>query len=73
MVKATGTLVTQAKGLLEAHQDLYFTGFTQDAQKEYAEACCVYAFIASDETANGGDNDQPVSHQGSDRALDIAV
>ncbi len=46
MVKATGALVTQAKGLLEAHQDLYFTGFTQDAQKEYAEASCVYAFIA---------------------------
>ena len=45
MVKATGELVAEARNLLRDHADLYFTGFTQDAQKEYAEASAVYAFI----------------------------
>ncbi len=46
MVAATGALVAEARELLKDHADLYFTGFTQDAQKEYAEASAVYAFIA---------------------------
>ena len=39
-------LVAQTKQLLADHPDLYYTGYTQDAQKEYAEAECVYSFIA---------------------------
>ena len=39
-------LVAQTKHLLADHPDLYYTGYTQDAQKEYAEAECVYSFIA---------------------------
>ena len=46
LVDAAGAQVAEAKELLQDHPDLYFTGYTQDAQKEYAEACCVYAFIA---------------------------
>ena len=46
MVQATGRLVSETRELLRDHQDLYFTGFTQDAQKEYTESCAVYAFIA---------------------------
>jgi translin len=45
-VDTAGALVADTKALLSAHPDLYFTGYTQDAQKEYAEASCVYAFIA---------------------------
>lgn len=39
-------LVRETREMLAAHPDLYFTGYTQDAQKEYAEACAVLAFIA---------------------------
>ena len=39
-------LVARTKQLLVDHADLYYTGYTQDAQKEYAEAECVYSFIA---------------------------
>lgn len=46
LVKAAGDLVAEAKALLHDHPDLYFTGYTQDAQKEYTEASAVYAFIA---------------------------
>lgn len=45
-VDQAGALVAETKDLLDGHPDLYFTGYTQDAQKEYAEARCVYAFIA---------------------------
>lgn len=48
-VAEAGTLVAETRKLLAAHPDLYFTGYTQDAQKEYAEARCVYAFIAGEE------------------------
>jgi translin len=44
-VDAAGALVRQTRELLADHPDLYFTGYTQDAQKEYAEASCVFAFI----------------------------
>ena len=47
LVKAAGDLVAEAKALLHDHPDLYFTGYTQDAQKEYTEASAVYAFIAA--------------------------
>jgi translin len=42
-------LVAETKELLEGHPDIYYTGYTQDAQKEYAEAECVYAFISQAE------------------------
>jgi translin len=46
MIETVGRLVSESRELLQYHQDIYFAGFTQDAQKEYAEASCVYAFIA---------------------------
>ena len=39
-------LVEQARQLLPDHADLYYSGFVQDAQKEYAEAQTTLAFIA---------------------------
>ena len=55
LVDEAGALVTETKTLLVHHPDLYFTGYTQDAQKEYSEARCVYAFISASElpTAEG--------------------
>ena len=49
LVAAAGALVHETQQTLEGHADLYFTGYTQDAQKEYAEACAVFAFIARTE------------------------
>lgn len=46
MVANVGKLVSESREMLTDHQDIYFAGFTQDAQKEYAEASCVYSFIA---------------------------
>jgi translin len=48
-VDAAGALVAETRELLTGHPDLYFTGYTQDAQKEYTEARCVYAFITGTE------------------------
>jgi translin len=39
------TLVRAARTDLENHPDLYWTGYVQDAQKEYAEACIVASMI----------------------------
>ena len=49
LVTAAGALVRETQRTLDGHPDLYFTGYTQDAQKEYAEACAVLAFIARTE------------------------
>ncbi len=49
LVADAGVLVKETRQVLEGHPDLYFTGYTQDAQKEYAEACVVLAFIARTE------------------------
>ena len=49
LITAAGALVRETQQTLEGHADLYFTGYTQDAQKEYAEACAVFAFIARTE------------------------
>ncbi len=49
LITAAGALVHETQQTLEGHADLYFTGYTQDAQKEYAEACAVFAFIARTE------------------------
>jgi translin len=47
-LEAISALEAETRTLLQDHPDLYFTGFTQDAQKEYVEACSVYAFIAAE-------------------------
>ena len=49
LITTAGALVRETQQTLESHADLYFTGYTQDAQKEYAEACAVLAFIARTE------------------------
>lgn len=49
-VADVGALVAETRDLLKDHPDIYFTGYTQDAQKEFAEARCVYAFIAGEPT-----------------------
>ena len=49
LIAAAGGLVRETQQTLEGHADLYYTGYTQDAQKEYAEACAVLAFIARTE------------------------
>ena len=54
-VNEAGAIVAETKALLTQHPDLYFTGYTQDAQKEYAEAHCVYAFIAGEEVPSPQD------------------
>ena len=46
MMSDTATLVRETKNLLSGHPDLYFTGFTQDAQKEYTEGEALFAFIS---------------------------
>ena len=46
LIAEAAVQVAEVRGSLAAHPDLYFTGYTQDAQKEYAEAYAVYAFIA---------------------------
>lgn len=55
LIAAAGALVRETQQTLEGHADLYFTGYTQDAQKEYAEACAVLAFIARTELPLPGD------------------
>ena len=55
LIAAAGALVHETQQTLEGHADLYFTGYTQDAQKEYAEACAVFAFIARTELPLPGD------------------
>lgn len=55
-VAAARDLLNQAGGLVEAtqaeilstHPDIYWAGYVQDAQKEYAEASIVYAVIADE-------------------------
>ncbi|HUF54603.1 MAG TPA: haloacid dehalogenase [Dehalococcoidia bacterium] len=38
----------QTKQALADHPDIYFAGYVQDAQKEFAEACTTLALIAGD-------------------------
>ena len=49
LMERAGVQVAEVRERLKGHPDLYFTGYTQDAQKEYAEACAVYAIIAGEE------------------------
>jgi translin len=41
-------LLTVAESTLAAHPDVYYAGFLQDAQKEYAEALTTRALVAGD-------------------------
>jgi translin len=44
-LKLAQELVTELNENLAGHQDIYFAGYTQDAMKEFAEACITYALI----------------------------
>jgi translin len=46
MMLDTAALVRETQKLLSGHPDLYFAGFTQDAQKEYTECEALFAFIS---------------------------
>lgn len=49
LVAQAGALVSSTKeSLLETHPDIYWAGYVQDAQKEYAEASIVFAVIADE-------------------------
>lgn len=55
-------LLTQARALLDEmtddlhdHQDIYFAGFVQDAQKEYAEAMTFSALVSGQTLATAGE------------------
>lgn len=49
MLKAAGDIiVTTRNELLSAQPDIYWAGYVQDAQKEYAEASIVYAVIGNE-------------------------
>ena len=51
-----GAKVAEVRDLVRTeHPDLYYTGYTQDAQKEYAEARLTYAFITDTELPSPGD------------------
>ncbi|HYP41566.1 MAG TPA: haloacid dehalogenase [Chloroflexia bacterium] len=50
LVGEAGALVAGTRhDLLREHPDIYWTGYVQDAQKEYSEANIVYAVIAGED------------------------
>jgi translin len=50
LIGEAGTLVAGTRDdLLREHPDIYWTGYVQDAQKEYSEANIVYAVIAGED------------------------
>ena len=49
LIESARNQVADTKTILEDYPELYFTGYTLDAQKEYAEACFVYAVIVKQE------------------------
>ena len=50
LISEAGSLVTSTRhDLIREHPDIYWTGYVQDAQKEYSEANIVYAVIAGEE------------------------
>ncbi len=42
---AARRLADELRGSLAGYPDIFFSGYTQDALKEYAEASCVYALV----------------------------
>jgi translin len=47
--EAGGLVAGTRDDLMREHPDIYWTGYVQDAQKEYAEANIVYAVIAGED------------------------
>ncbi|HEX8598405.1 MAG TPA: haloacid dehalogenase [Chloroflexia bacterium] len=47
--EAGGLVASTREDLMREHPDIYWTGYVQDAQKEYAEANIVYAVIAGED------------------------
>ena len=45
LIRTAGERVAEMKDIQENHPDIYYTGFVQDAQKEYVEANATLAFI----------------------------
>jgi len=45
LIAATARMSAQCTKLLKGHPDIYYAGFAQDAQKEYAEACITLALV----------------------------
>lgn len=56
LLRVAGDLVgiTQSE-LMSSHPDIYWAGYVQDAQKEYAEANIVYAVIAREPVPSAAD------------------
>jgi translin len=45
IASARDIVASTKQALLETHPDIYWAGYVQDAQKEYSEACIVFAVI----------------------------
>jgi len=45
LIAATARMLAQVSKALKGHPDIYYAGFVQDAQKEYAEACITLALV----------------------------
>ncbi len=45
LIESAKDRVAEMKDIQENHPDIYYTGFVQDAQKEYVEANATFAFI----------------------------
>ena len=45
LIRSAASLVEESEGLLSENPEVYFTGYMQDALKEYVEANAVLAFI----------------------------
>lgn len=45
LLEKVANAVKESQRLLKKHPDLYFTGYVQDAHKEYAEAAATIAFV----------------------------
>jgi translin len=46
IASARDIVASTKQALLSTHPDIYWAGYVQDAQKEYSEACIVFAVIA---------------------------
>jgi translin len=56
LLGAAHALVTATRNsLLDAHPDIYWAGYVQDAQKEFAEANIVYAVIGGEQIPDAGE------------------
>jgi len=45
LIAASARMLAQAGKALKGHPDIYYAGFLQDAQKEYAESCITLALV----------------------------